>query len=157
MRKRVATILALLLVSYSLMAESSVWTPADDALPKKAESFTHTPLGRFETIAVGSFPIVMFYVGFGFDFAAYVQSGFQSLYAPWPFKDSRAPSPSQSELETRIGTAVLVSLGIAGLDLILRPLAEAKRAKESPDTNFPLPPSDGKSAHEGAGNASQGP
>lgn len=117
----------------------SIWTPAGDALPAAAARFTLTPLGRFEAVAVGSFPIVLFYVGFGFDFAQYSGSGFQSLYAPWPFKNPKAPTPSQAELVTRLETAVALSVGVAVLDFFLRPLAMARQEAERSETVFPSP------------------
>ncbi|HUX37310.1 MAG TPA: hypothetical protein VMV44_05350 [Rectinemataceae bacterium] len=147
--KRGLALIAFLGACLSLEAAPSVWTPADDALPTTTAHFSETPLGRFETIAVGSFPITLFYVGFGFDVAIWAQNGFQSLYAPWPFKNASAPSPSQLNLETRLGAALALSAGIALLDLILKPLAEAKKAETRPDSHFPLPPTgvgDGENA-----------
>ena len=131
---------ALFFAASSLVAAPTVWTPADDALPAVAKSFTETPIGRFETIAVGSFPITLFYVGFGFDLAAYAQNGFDSAYAPWPFKSANAPAPSPTNLEMRLGTAVALSLSIAVLDQILKPLAEARAASARGDLHFPQPP-----------------
>ncbi len=61
--RRVLAAMALGFACLGLHAAPSVWTPADDALPTTTPRFTETPLGRFETIAVGSFPITLFYVG----------------------------------------------------------------------------------------------
>lgn len=153
MRRGPGLCLLLCLLSAILAAEPAVWTPADDALPTSSRRLTETPLGRFEAIAVGSFPIALFYVGFGFDAVAYVKSGFDSTYAPWPFKDSRAPAPSQAELGSRLLGAALFSLGVAGLDLALRPLAEARKRAQRSETVFPRPPG-GTAAPSASGSAS---
>ncbi len=128
------------LASMGLTAAPGVWTPAADSLPDSVQRFTETPIGRFETIAVGSFPILLFYVGFGFDFADYAQSGFNRTYAPWPFKSANAPALGQAELGQRLGTTVMLSLGVAALDAILRPIDLARKKRENPESHFPSPP-----------------
>ncbi len=126
-------------------AAPAVWTPASDALPASAPRFTETPVGRFEAIAVGSFPIALFYVGFGFDLATFVrvsvaENQIDLSYAPWPFKSANAPTLSQAELGQRLGATVALSLGVAVLDAILRPIVIDRKNKAKPDSNFPKPP-----------------
>ena len=148
--------MALIGCGIALEATPTVWTPASDALPSTTPRFTETPLGRFETIAVGSFPIVLFYVGFGFDMADYANSGFQRSYAPWPFKSANAAAPSQDELGLRLQTAVLLSLGVAVLDAVLKPLALARREARRSDAHFPKPDAAGetKTQNSGSGESS---
>ncbi|HUX41056.1 MAG TPA: hypothetical protein VMV83_07840 [Rectinemataceae bacterium] len=129
----------------SIDAAPAVWTPASDALPSSTPRFTETPVGRFEAIAVGSFPIALFYVGFGFDLATFVrvsvaENQIDLSYAPWPFKSSNAPALSQAELGQRLGATVALSLGVAVLDAILRPIVIDRKNKARPDSSFPKPP-----------------
>ena len=124
-------------------------SPSTAPLPSGAAAPTAAPLDsllkgfswtRFETVAVGSFPISMFYVGFGFDMAAYASSNFNSLYAPWPFKNPQAPALTDSEKVYRLSGALILSVGIAVIDALLLPPALARRERELGKGPFPLPP-----------------
>jgi len=124
-------------------AQEAGSSPSASALPVSPPTdlaFTQTPLGRFETIAVGSFPIAFFYFGIGFDLGSYFSHGFDPLYAPWPFKSDRAPAPSDSDKQVRILGAALISLGLASLDALLRPGADKRRRVAHGTEAFPQPP-----------------
>ena len=73
-------------------------------------------LRRFEIVALGSYPIMLFYTGLGFDLSAYIGSGYDPSRAPWPFKNEYSAELSDSERLQRLGTAALASLFVAGLD-----------------------------------------
>jgi hypothetical protein len=124
---------------------------AASALPDSA-AFSNTFLGRFETIAVGSFPLSLFYMGFAFDLASWISNGGDALYAPWPFKSDKAPALLADERLQRLGAAAILSLGIAVLDAILLPGAIERRAVERGNSVFPVPLSaPGDPAPAGAG------
>ena len=73
-------------------------------------------LRRFEIVALGSYPIMLFYTGLGSDLSAYIGSGYDPSRAPWPFKNEYSAELSDSERLQRLGTAALASLFVAGLD-----------------------------------------
>lgn len=85
-------------------------------------------LRRFEILAFGSFPIALFYTNFGFELGAYIQSNFDSRYAPWPFSGEYTSSISDSERFGRMGVAVGISLLVAGVDAILVASLEKRKA-----------------------------
>ena len=91
-------------------------------------------LGRFELIAVGSFPIMLFYSGVGSDLWRYVDSGFEASYAPWPFKNEYSYVPSESERNARLLTAAGLSIGVATLDFTLRALRRHGRQRAAVDS-----------------------
>lgn len=86
-------------------------------------------LRRFEILAFGSFPIALFYTNFGFELGAYIQSNFDSRYAPWPFSGEQTSSISDSERFGRMGVAAGLSLLVAGVDAILVASLEKRKAK----------------------------
>lgn len=79
-----------------------------------------TGLRRFEIVAFGSFPIMLFYANLGFDIARYARSGYDPFYAPWPLKNEYSYKPSTREILASIGTAALLSVGVGTLDAIIR-------------------------------------
>jgi len=85
-------------------------------------------LARFGIVSFGSFPILLFYTDFSFDLGRYVVNGFDSNYAPWPFKSEYTESPTEAELLTRIGVAVGASLTVGAIDYFIR-ASKAKKAK----------------------------
>lgn len=85
------------------------------------------PLRRFEIVALGSYPIMLFYTGLGFDLSAYIGSGYDPSRAPWPFKNEYSAELSDSERLVRLGTAALASVVVAGVDAAIR---EAGRRRE---------------------------
>ncbi len=118
MRRRLAVFFFALCLTWPLLAQAT-----DSAGGGKDWDRILGSIGRFETIAVGSFPLSLFYAGFGFDAFSYVSNGFDPLYAPWPFKSDLAPAPTDSEKFARLSTAVIISLCIASIDAILLPRA----------------------------------
>jgi len=93
--------------------------------PPPPESF----FGRFEIIAVGSFPLMLLYSNFGFDLVTFVGSGFDARYAPWPFRDEYSMEPAESERILRLGIATGASVLVAALDVVFRLIRDARRAE----------------------------
>lgn len=125
---RIIAILLLLAMPFEAFAETESSPPppgpppvANGALPsgfrKKA---TENPFRRFEIIAFGVFPLALFYADFGFDLEKYIANGFDSTYAPWPFKSDYAPDPTESEYLIRLSIAGGISLAVAGADAVIR-------------------------------------
>ncbi len=85
-------------------------------------------LRRFEILAFGGFPIALFYTNLGFELGAYIQSNFDSRYAPWPFSGEQTQSISDSERFGRMGIAAGLSLLVAGVDALLVASLEKRRA-----------------------------
>lgn len=79
-----------------------------------------TGLRRFEIVAFGAFPILLFYSNLGFDIARYARSGYDPFYAPWPFKSEYSYRPATPEILASIGTAALLSVGVGALDAVIR-------------------------------------
>ncbi|MDP2816325.1 MAG: hypothetical protein Q8O19_06575 [Rectinemataceae bacterium] len=109
-----------------------------EALPhdvRKSGSFGKHAL-RFEIISVGAFPIMLFYTDLGFGIGRYLSSGFDSRYAPWPFRDSSSILPDDSERLVRIGVAAGISFAIAIFDLVTSLNNEAKAYRQSELDSF---------------------
>jgi hypothetical protein len=151
MRPFAALVAALILLPLFAAAADDQAQPSPPTAPPPsgAGAATPSPLDsllkgfswtRFETVAVGSFPISMFYVGFGFDMAAYASNNFNSLFAPWPFKNPQAPALTDSEKVYRLSGALILSLSVAVIDALLLPPALARRERELGKGPFPLPP-----------------
>lgn len=81
-------------------------------------------LGRFETISVGSFPLMYFYAGIGLDLYRFATNGFDTAYAPWPFKGPTSYQPTDGDRNLRLATALGLSLGVAAADLLIRTLRD---------------------------------
>ncbi|MBN1243594.1 MAG: hypothetical protein JXA15_12905 [Spirochaetales bacterium] len=81
-------------------------------------------LGRFETIAVGAFPLMYFYSGVGFDLYRFTANGFDAFYAPWPFKGPASYQPTDEDRNIRLATALGLSAGVAAVDLLIRTLRD---------------------------------
>jgi len=113
-----------------LSAQVTVQSSSPTLDSQGRRSISWGTLNRTEAIAVGSLPLTLFYVGFGFDLYAYFSNGLDALYAPWPFKSDRAPALTDKEKTLRLSVAALASLGVAVLDLVLLPRAFAKRHAE---------------------------
>ena len=145
-KRRVAALVLLLLFvavvcaageSAPSSSSSSGQTAAAGALPAGFGSDSReNPFRRFEIIAFGAFPIMLFYADFGFDLRNYLAHGFDYRYAPWPFKsNSYSVDPSQGELFLRIGAAAGLSLAFAGADAIIRSLKPTKSAARPSDAS----------------------
>ncbi|HRY53435.1 MAG TPA: hypothetical protein P5133_09405 [Spirochaetia bacterium] len=115
------------------------------------------PWRRFEIIALGAFPIVLFYVDWGFDLSRYASEGFDSDYAPWPFKGDNAVEPEEPELYLRIAVAAGLSLAFSGVDALIhraklrRELAPAPVPVELPAAAAPAPAAAGEDPAEPGG------
>lgn len=94
-------------------------------------------LRRFEIIAFGSFPIMLFYANLGFDLSRYIRSGYDAYYAPWPLKSEYSYSASTSEILSAIGTAALLSVGVGTLDAIIRSIRKSGRRERPPRVDSP--------------------
>jgi len=98
--------------------------PAPGALPGPFIEEEKSPflknLRRFEIVAFGAFPIMLFYTNVGFDLSRYIRSGYDSYYAPWPLKNEYSYQASTSEILASIGTAALLSLSVGTVDAIIR-------------------------------------
>ncbi len=110
---------------------SPVLEPAPGALPDAFVPEDRSPfrkgLRRFEIVAFGSFPIMLFYANLGFDLSRYARSGYDPYYAPWPFKSEYSYKPSTPEILASVGTAALLSVGVGALDAVIR----ASRARRT--------------------------
>lgn len=70
---------------------------------------------RFETIAIGSFPITLLYSGIIYSIGRYAFSGFNQTYAPWILGAGGTDSDSQY---VTLAIAAGFSLVIATIDLV---------------------------------------
>ena len=110
-------------------AENS--TPAATALPepysKNEFPAWANAVRRFEIIALGSLPIMLFYTNVGFDLTRYFQNGFASQYAPWPFKNESSYKPTEDEQIRALKTAAVFSLSLAVADAAIQYLGDPER------------------------------
>ncbi len=90
----------------------------DEGLKKGAEK--EPLLRRSLIIAAGSFPFSYFYTNLAFDFVRYAVNGFDSLYAPWPFRSVGSVSIDTEETFMRLGVGVGLSLAIGIADILIR-------------------------------------
>jgi len=90
------------------------------------------PWRRFEIIAFGAFPIILFYVDFAFDTVKYASKGFDPRYLPWPFKGDNAIDPEEGEYLARLGVAAGASLVFSGIDAWIRETRYRKETAVSP-------------------------
>ncbi len=72
---------------------------------------------RAEAIFVGVFPLSLFVTLEAYDSYRYVNSGFQTSYAPWPF--GSGATYSADETLWLAASALSVSLVVSGIDFIL--------------------------------------
>jgi hypothetical protein len=102
-------------------AQAAPAAPAAGALPsgfRKASS--ENPWRRFEIIAFGAFPIMLFYVNFSFDIGNFLSNDFDRRYAPWPFKGDNAVDPDEGEYLLRLAVATGASLAFSAADALIR-------------------------------------
>ncbi len=100
-----------------------------DALPEAPARASR--LARFESLAIGSFPIMLLYTDVGFGIGRYVAHGFDVRYAPWPFGNQYSVPVDSGERGLRIGIAVLASLVLAAIDSISMESRDAKRRSDA--------------------------
>jgi hypothetical protein len=105
----------------------------EDSLPEPDQVKEENPFSRFEIVSLGSYPIMLFYVGFAFDLQRYFASGNDPNYAPWPFTTSYSTPLSNSERLTRLGVTLGVSCAIGAIDAIIHAskVKAAKRLREA--------------------------
>jgi hypothetical protein len=101
---------------------------ATGALEPTASKDVENPWARLGIVTIGSFPIMLFYTDFSFDLGAFALNGFDSTYAPWPFKSEYSKTPTQAEKGTRIGVAIGASVAVGLLDFFIRS-SKAKKAR----------------------------
>jgi hypothetical protein len=146
-RRRAITIVALLSL-LAVLHLGAQTVPSSDALPqldqeKKAEN----PFLRFEIVSLGSYPFTLFYTDFGFDLQRWFANGYDSAYAPWPFKGTYSAPLDDSQRLTRLGVALGVSFVVGAVDAIIhaskvkaaKRLREARLSLGSSDSNGPTP------------------
>jgi len=108
---------------------------APDALPGAFVPEDRSPfltgLRRFEIVAFGAFPIMLFYSNLGFDISRYARSGYDPFYAPWPLKSEYSYKPTTPEILASIGTAALLSVGVGALDAVIRASRTRKAAAKA--------------------------
>lgn len=120
------------LCAYSMVCAQE--KPAENALPEPYKS-TEFPqwlnaTRRFEIIAIGVFPIMLFYTCFTFDMYRYVANDFDSMYAPWPFKNEFSYKPMSEEQYQSVVIAGIASLIFAGVDYFLYLRKQRLKLKE---------------------------
>jgi hypothetical protein len=128
-RGLLAALVASAALSLGAQGAGSKGDPIPLTLPVKEEN----PFGRFEIVSLGAFPIMLFYVGFAFDLERYVENGFDTSYAPWPFKGATSATLSDKERITRLSVALGSSLIIGGVDAYLhaKKVKAARLAREA--------------------------
>jgi hypothetical protein len=84
----------------------------------KAKS--ETAWKRIAIISVGSLPFTIFYCDFVFDSVNYVSNGFDSAFAPWPFKSQYSSTVSIGERFTRLGVSAALSLCIGIIGTLIK-------------------------------------
>jgi hypothetical protein len=110
-------------------------------------------LSRFGIVTLGSFPIMLLYADFSVDLGRYFLNGFNSAYAPWPFKSEYAEPPSQAEKAARIGVAIGASVAVGAIDYLIR-LSKAKKARLQREALLELSEEERKAGPSGAAKAS---
>jgi hypothetical protein len=93
-------------------------------------------LRRFEIVSLGAFPVLLFYSRIALDAGRYVGSGFDSSYAPWPFRNEFSYTPDSDEQWLAVKVAVGLSIGVGLLDQLL--LARRKARQQVPVDTVPL-------------------
>jgi hypothetical protein len=143
--RRAAAVLSYLLGIAALGAQAlpaataSPAAQAAPAAPKLEQVMEENPISRFEIVSLGSFPITLFYVDFGFDLQNWLAHGRDPNYAPWPFKGSYTSVLDDSQRLTRLGVALGVSLAVGAVDAIIH-ASKVKAAKRLREAMLSMPP-----------------
>ncbi len=90
-------------------------------------------LRRGEILFFGSLPFSFFYTFEVYDVYRFAASGFDPLQAPWPFRAAADIQYSDAEKGWLIASAVVVSLGVAVADFLVRESRESRRAGAGSD------------------------
>lgn len=92
-------------------------------------------LRRFEIVSLGAFPIMLFYSRIALDLGRFAGNGFDSSYAPWPFRNEYSYKPDANEQWLAVKVALGLSLGVGVLDYFL--VSRRKARQQVPvDTGF---------------------
>jgi hypothetical protein len=92
-------------------------------------------LRRAEIVAFGSLPLTIFWTSFVMDLYRTASHGWDSRYAPWPFKGAGAVGMTNQEISMMFTIAISSSLVIAVVDhFILR----YRRSKAGADSGKPV-------------------
>lgn len=137
--KRLAAVLLLVACLASAFADgagdsssSSSQKAQAGALPSGLKAAIENPISRFEIVTLGSYPIMLFYTDFIFDLTRYFQNGFNSNYAPWPFKSEYSATLTDTDRLVRLGVTLGASAVVGGIDALIHQLklraAERQRA-----------------------------
>ena len=139
----VAVLIALAAQNLGAQSAPAQSTPIPLTLPDKSEN----PFSRFEIVSLGAFPIMLFYTSFAFDLGSYVANGFDSTYAPWPFKSAKSAVLSDKDRITRLSVTLGASLIVGAVDAYMhaKKLEKAKRLREASETLSAPPPNQGSS------------
>ncbi|MDR1867902.1 MAG: hypothetical protein LBQ77_06535 [Treponema sp.] len=95
------------------------------SIPLFAQTETETDkpwlpqLRRAEIIAFGSFPFTLFTSIFLIDTVRFFDNGFDTRYAPWPFKAASAFPMTENEKNITLTVAIVGSVVIAVVDYFL--------------------------------------
>jgi hypothetical protein len=112
---------------------------ARDALPPGYSASKENAFRRYEIITIGSYPIMLFYVGFVADVKRYADNNYDSSYLPWPFSTSTSTSITDTERFSRMEIAAGLSLAVATADAIIRAIQDAKALSDAKARVF-VPP-----------------
>jgi hypothetical protein len=131
-------ILGLTAAAFPAGAQTS---PAATAVPSGQFDTSDFPqwgkdLRRGEIIAFGSFPFTMFTATFFMDTWRCYNNGWDTKYAPWPFKSAGAVDMTNREHEIVMTAAALTSLGLAFADFVIVHIKQRKaeqRALQMPE------------------------
>ncbi|PKL06006.1 MAG: hypothetical protein CVV53_06525 [Spirochaetae bacterium HGW-Spirochaetae-9] len=91
--------------------------PADAA---KTKAGFPAKLKRMTITGAGAFPFALFYTNFIFDSLRFTGNGFQSEYAPWPFKNQFSATVDTSEKFLRLGVSIGASAVVGILDALIQ-------------------------------------
>lgn len=135
----------------SAAAPSSPPTP----LPYEAKEFAPWLLDarRFETVAIGSFPLTIFYSTFAYDVFRWstgtnakgetIGTRFSPTLLFWPLKPPNAVPTTKEEKQGIIIAAVSASVAVAAIDLVIMKVKEGEERKRKLKASaVPAPPAE---------------
>ena len=132
MRRLISVLLILLLLPFSLAAQSQ--TPAEP--PHSTEPVPYAPdefpvwsrrLRRAEIITLGLFPFAFIFTSLAYDMGRYSMHNFDSRYAPGPF--GSADKVSRSSADTR--NVVIISLSLSAVLAVVDLLIEESKPRRA--------------------------
>ncbi|MFH2114040.1 MAG: hypothetical protein ABIJ86_06000 [Spirochaetota bacterium] len=93
-------------------------------------------LRRFEIVSLGAFPVLLFYSRIALDTGRYVSNGFDSSYAPWPFRNEFSYKRDSDEQWLAVKVSLGLSIGVGVLDYFL--LSRRKARLQDPVDTAPM-------------------